>query len=156
MNDLADADRFVGDELLQKLLERGRIKGLGRRQAIAEARQPGGRLGVAQLLLESRFVVPQASSGRKKSSKSRMSPATFSRSPAARITCRKRSRTAADAGALTTPARSRYGSILATFSSSGSSLHVMILERPKLFRVEAGRGLVHALKRKTIDHLLPA
>ena len=42
----------------------------------------------------------------------------------------------------------------ASFSSSGSCLHVALLEGDQLLGVEAGRRLVHPLQREVLDHLL--
>ena len=58
-----------------------------------------------------------------------------------------------DVGPATSPRARGTGARAATFSASGSALHVVLLERQQLGRIEAGRRLVHALEREVLDHL---
>ena len=94
------------------------------------------------------------SSATKKSSKSRMSPATFTRSPAAsknprHIRCRVARRRIA-----TSPARCKNGTDLRHALLDRQPLHRPRLERHQLLGVEARRRFVHALQRKLSQHLL--
>ena len=83
-----------------------------------------------------------------------MSPATFSRSPAASTIRVSFGPTSHGGGSATRPACCRYGSIFGHLLLQRQLLHVAVLEGPQLLRVEAGRRLGHPLQREVLDHLL--
>ena len=87
MNDLADFDPFGCDELLHQGFERRGVEGFDSRQPVAELCQQIGRARLAEVFSTAFSSYGNWSSGWKKSAKSKTSPATLMRSPAAATTC---------------------------------------------------------------------
>ena len=148
------------DELVQQLFQRRRRR-TARPPPVARGTcaSSADRLGwLADPLVERRFVVRQSRRRRRRSRRSpRMSPATLIRSPAACDDPRQlRADVARRRRRRRSPARCKIRQHRGHLLLQRQLLHVAVLERPQLLRIEAGRRLVHALQREVVDHLLRA